>query len=211
MTGSNYYEFEARLAEFDLDANRANWQKQMAFIELLQKWNKAYNLTAIRDPQQMIILHILDSLAVYPHLQGDNILDVGAGAGIPGIPLALCYPDKKFTLLDGNGKKTRFIQQAKIELGLSNVEVIHGRVEACSVENKFDCIISRAFATIATFITLSKGLLINGGQFLAMKGCDPDKEIAEIDDDFFCQEVVSLAVPGLDAERNLVRILARKK
>ncbi len=203
-------QFSNGLQKLHINEQEAKIEKQLAFIRLLHKWNKAYNLTAVKDINQMVTKHLLDSLVILPYINGESLLDVGTGAGLPGVPLALCLPEKKFTLLDGNGKKTRFIKQAIIELGMDNIEVVNARVEKYIPDNKFDIITSRAFSTIADFISLTKHLLKDSGQYLAMKGIDPQEEISKIDPDFFCKEVVSLKVPGLEAERNLVQILVRK-
>lgn len=176
------------------------------YLLLLQKWNRAYNLTSITDPKEMVIKHILDSLSVGAYLQGDQVIDVGAGAGLPGIPLAIFYPNKQLTLLDSNGKKTRFLAQAKAELQLNNVNVVHSRVEAFSPEQCFDTVISRAFATISDMLLWTKHLCCPKGVFLAMKGAYPTDEINKIGDQFLIKDVIRLEVPDLNAERHLVRI-----
>lgn len=178
-------------------------QKMLAYLALLQKWNKVYNLTAIRQPEQMVSSHLLDSLAVLPHLWRGRWLDVGCGAGLPGLVLALMRPDWAFTLLDSNSKKISFVQQAVIELGLRNVSVCCARVEDSQVGGKFDGIISRAFANIADFTTQTRHLLAADGGWVAMKGM-PEQELARLPAGVSVERVIPLQVPGLDAARCLV-------
>ena len=180
--------------------------KLLAFVELLERWNRAYNLTAVRDPAEMLVKHVFDSLAVLPHVQGSPVEDVGSGAGLPGIPLALALPDTHFTLLDSNGKKTRFMIQAAAELKLSNVTVVQARAEAYMAPQAFACIVSRAFASLADFVDLAGGGLAPGGRLLAMKGAVPEEEMTAIPAGFRVLAVHALKVPGLDAERCLVEI-----
>ncbi|MBA2690258.1 MAG: 16S rRNA (guanine(527)-N(7))-methyltransferase RsmG, partial [Burkholderiales bacterium] len=179
--------------------------KLIDYIGLLAKWNKVHNLTAIRRQEQMISHHLLDSLAILPALEGKHkLLDVGSGGGLPGIPLALVESRLKVTLLDSSHKKTAFLRQSKAELGLTNVEVACARVEAWRPAEKFDVIVSRAFADLAEFAASAGWLLAPGGQLLAMKGVYPFEEIAALHPDFQVSKVVSLQVPGLDAARHLV-------
>lgn len=178
----------------------------LAFLQLLAKWNKTYNLTAVRELDQMVPRHLLDSLAVLPHLHGHRVLDVGSGAGLPGIPLALARPDLGFVLLDTNAKKTRFMTQALHELGLKNVEVVNAAVEKYQPAAPFDTVIARAFAAIPDMLGSCRHLCAPGGAFLAMKGVFPQEEIAAVGDGFSVIRVVPLAVPGLDAARHLVII-----
>lgn len=191
------------LVALKLEANEAQQLKIIQFINLLDKWNKAFNLTAVRNKQDMLPLHIFDSLSVLPNLENaKRILDVGSGAGLPGIPLAILQPYREFVLLDGNGKKTRFIKQAIIELQLKNVSVIHGRVEKYSPEMNFDCITTRAFATIGETIEMIKHLLAENARILFMKSNTADVELAEISNQF-SKKVITLDVPGIDAPRTL--------
>ena len=176
------------------------------FLALMLKWNRVYNLTAIREPERMVSHHLLDSLAIVPHVDGENILDVGSGAGLPGIPLAVARPDISVTMLDSNHKKTAFIQQAIAALGLKNARVISERVENLRMPQLFDVIVSRAFAELSDFVTQSGHLLDEGGEFVAMKGQQPDAEIARLPDSFGVKKMLRLVVPGLDAERHLVFI-----
>lgn len=177
--------------------------KLLAYHALLVKWNQAYNLTAVRDPQEMIGRHLLDSLSIYPFLQGKRILDVGSGGGMPGIPMAICYPERSFTLLDSNGKKTRFLTQCKISLGLNNLTVVQSRIEAFEAE-AFDGITSRAFATLKDMVDGSFHLLAENGLFQAMKGVYPEAEIAELDSRVTVVHCHPLTVPGEPGERHLV-------
>jgi len=177
----------------------------LAYHALLVKWNKAYNLTAVRDPEEMIRRHLLDSLSILPHITGERILDVGTGPGLPGIPLAICFPEKNLTLLDSNGKKTRFLTQAKIELKLDNMTPVQSRIESFETE-PFDAITSRAFATLKDMVDGSIHLLKDEGYFYAMKGLYPTEEIGELDNRTTVVDCFALHVPGEEAERHLVKI-----
>ena len=180
------------------------------YIDLLMKWNKAYNLTAIRDPKEMVVKHLLDSLSIVSHIDDSPLLDVGTGPGLPGIPLAITRPDLDITLLDSNGKKTRFLTQAKVSLKLDNVTVIHGRVEdAVSASNtdsdkRYKIVTSRAFASLSDMVTLARDTLATGGRFVAMKGVVPEEEISALPDWVSVEEIISLTVPNLDGERHLI-------
>ena len=178
----------------------------LEYCELLIKWNKTFNLTSVDDPEQMISLHLLDSLAVLPFLPGGRVLDVGTGAGLPGIPLAIARPEQKFVLLDSNGKKTRFLVQASGQLGLENVEVVNQRVELYQAHELFDVIISRAFSSLGQFLSACNHLLSPGGQFLAMKGKLPEDELHDLPDGFQLESSVELKIPGLEAERRLLML-----
>ena len=175
----------------------------LAYVALIVKWNKAYNLTAIRDPDKMITHHVLDSLAIAPYFSGRRVLDVGAGAGLPGIPLAMVFPEKYFTLLDSNGKKTRFLVNAVAELDLVNVDVVQARVEGYHPDDCFDCVVARAFSSLGDLIDKTKHLLCADGRILAMKGQYPTEEIASLRER--C-EVHPIDVPYLDEARHLVVI-----
>jgi 16S rRNA (guanine527-N7)-methyltransferase len=184
-------------------------QKLLEFIALLEKWNRIYNLTAVRDPQQMLTHHILDSLAILPFVNGLRVLDIGSGAGLPGIPLALARPDLEFVLLDANAKKTRFMIQAIGTLDLNNIEVVHARVERYRPERKFDTLIARAFAGMAEILAATAHLVNPHSELLAMKGVYPQSELDLLPSNFTVTETHKLHVPGLDAERHLVRIACR--
>lgn len=196
-------ELQRGILQLRLSVDMDTWRKLLDYLALLVKWNKVYNLTAIRDPRQMVSHHLLDSLAVLPHLTAGRWLDVGCGAGLPGLVLAICQPDWHFTLLDSNSKKTGFVQQAIIELGLKNVQVRCARVENIEVEEKFDGIISRAFTELGDFLKITRHLLADDGRWVAMKGL-PEQELAGVPDDCLVEDVITLCVPGLDAARSLV-------
>ena len=178
----------------------------LAFIELLVKWNAAYNLTAVRDPAEMISRHLLDSLGVQPFVHGSHVADVGTGAGLPGIPLAIALPDRHFVLLDSNGKKTRFVIQAAANLGLRNVEVVQARVEDYRPAQPFATVVTRAFAALRDFVELAGHLGAPGSRFLAMKGDYPADELRALPAGFQTLAVHPLRVPGLDAKRCVVEI-----
>lgn len=190
------------LVAMDVRVDSVTQQKLLDFIALIQKWNKVHNLTAVRDPDDMVTMHLLDCLSVLPHINGATLLDVGSGAGLPGIPLALVRPDLKVTVMDSNHKKASFMRQAKAVLGMDNLQVVCGRVEKYQPESGFSTIISRAFSDLSEFIGLSRHLLGEDGVWLAMKGVYPYDELAQSQD--INSEVVSLRVPGLDAQRHLV-------
>ncbi len=177
-----------------------------AYVDLLAHWNRAYNLTAVRRPQDMVARHILDSLAVLPWLRGRRVLDVGSGAGLPGIPLAVLRPDLEFTLLDSNGKRTRFMTQAVLELKLANTQIVQARVETYQPTAPFDSIVSRAFASLAAYLTGAGRLCASGGDLLAMKGVRPEAELMELPEGYKVMGIHALQVPELGAERHLIRL-----
>lgn len=192
------------LTELGLTAGAEQQDKLLAFTRLLAKWNKIYNLTAITRPADMVRLHLLDSLAVLPFITGQTVLDVGTGAGLPGIPLALLAPQIQFTLLDSNSKKTRFVQQAVIELGLKNVIVVQSRIEQYRPATGFDCILARAFASLPVIVAATRHLLNAGGTLLAQKGKAPLSDYPELDQ--VRLETLALNVPGIDAQRHLIAV-----
>lgn len=192
----------AKVLGVELDERATD--KLMAYIALLAKWNKVYNLTAIDDPQSMVSHHLLDCLAIVPYIYGNRVLDIGSGAGLPGIPLAIIYPNKKFVLLDSNGKKTRFLTQVVTELELDNVEVANTRVEKYSTVDLFDTITARAFSSIGQTLGQSAGLCAPGGLYLFMKGREPAQEIAAIGANFHVVETRLLAVQGIEGQRRLI-------
>jgi 16S rRNA (guanine527-N7)-methyltransferase len=177
-----------------------------AYLALLERWNRAYNLTAVRDPEAMVVRHVLDSLSILPWVEGPRVLDVGSGAGLPGIPLAIARPEYEFSLLDSNGKRTRFLTQVAAELRLNNVSVVRGRVEDYRPETLFNSIVSRAFATLADMVTDAGRLCAPAGRLLAMKGVFPDDELARLPPGYVVVGVYPLHVPSLDAERHLVHL-----
>lgn len=184
-------------------------QQLVAYVALLDKWNKAYNLTSVRDPQQMLIRHIMDSIVVEPHLQGERFIDVGTGPGLPGVPLAIVRPQSHFTLLDSLGKRVRFLRQVKHELGLTNIEPVQSRVEDFPAEPGFDGVISRAFASISDMVSWCHHLPGREGRFYALKGVQPDDEIAALPAPFAVEKIIRLQVPELEGERHLVIIIAQ--
>ena len=180
--------------------------KLLAFTELLLQWNQAYNLTAVRDPAEVVTKHLLDSLAVLPFVAGSPVLDVGTGAGLPGIPLALALQDSHFVLLDSNGKKTRFITHAAAVLPLPNVTAVQARIEDYRPEAPFATVLSRAFASLGDFVGLAGHVCAPGGRLLAMKGTPEESELARLPAGYRVAGVHPLKVPGLDAERCVVEI-----
>lgn len=192
------------LEELGLPLARDAQERLLAYLALLAKWNKTYNLTAIRDADKMISHHLLDSLAVLPHLPQGALADVGAGGGLPGIPLAIAEPGRRVTLNDANHKKAAFLQQAVIELHLANADVHVGRVQAWRPAQKFACVIARGFAELAEFIAACRHLVGPAGVLAAMKGVFPAAELERVPADANCRDVRRLQVPLLEAERHLV-------
>jgi 16S rRNA (guanine527-N7)-methyltransferase len=192
------------LAALPLDLPADRLDRLLAYVALLARWNAAYNLSAVRDPAEMVTRHLLDSLAILPQVRGATLADLGAGAGLPGIPLAIADPARAVTLVDSNGKKARFLRAAVRELGLANVRVVEDRVE--NVRGQFDCVTARAFASLADMLAWGGHLLAPGGTWLALKGRRPDDELASVPPAFAVRDVVALAVPGLDAARHVVII-----
>lgn len=195
-------QLENGLAAMGLSINAPVQQKLLAYLALIYKWNKVHNLTAVREPAEMVTLHLLDSLAVLPHIQAERLLDVGSGAGLPGIPLALCLPQMRVTVLDSSHKKASFMRQAKAELGVDNVEVVCGRVEQFKPEELYDVIISRAFSDLNQFTSLTRHLCKPDAQWLAMKGVHPYDELTQIS--IKPSQIAPLHVAGLKAQRHLV-------
>ena len=179
--------------------------KLLHYLRLLQKWNRVYNLTAVHDPREMVTRHLLDSLAITSHMVG-RVVDVGTGAGLPGIPLALVLPQLRFVLVDSNAKKTRFVIQAVTELGLENVDVVCERVEEFEPPQVFDTLVVRAFAPIANVLAVSSHLCANDGRILIMKGKNPKQELASVPAHYKIVDVHAIRVPGLNAKRHVVVI-----
>lgn len=192
----------AGIAEMGLSVSSEAQQRLLSYIGLLQKWNKVYNLTAVRDPLEMVTLHLLDSLSVLPYIKVKSLLDVGSGGGLPGIVLAICLPQLKVTTIDAVQKKVIFMRQVKGELGLDNLEVVHMRVENYRPAEKFDAIISRALSELGLFISLTKHLIKENGQWLAMKGQAPQDEFNGLA--LSPAKIIPLRVAGLEAKRHLV-------
>jgi 16S rRNA (guanine527-N7)-methyltransferase len=179
-------------------------QKFTEYLALIAKWNRVHNLTAVRETSKMVSVHVLDSLAILPHVQAASVIDVGSGAGLPGIPLALMWPHAHVVLLDSNHKKAAFLRQAVIELGLKNVEVVCERVQAWQPAQKFELVISRAFSDLPEFLKLAGRLCDSHGVVAAMKGVYPHEELAQLPATFELQAAIALKVPGLAAQRHLV-------
>ncbi|MES9900483.1 MAG: 16S rRNA (guanine(527)-N(7))-methyltransferase RsmG [Sedimenticola sp.] len=196
----------AGLKAMGIELSEEQHQKLLNYLALLVKWNRAFNLTAIRDPKEMVSRQLLDALSILHLVQGSRVLDVGTGPGLPGIPLAIVLPGVWFTLLDSNGKKTRFVQQSIGTLGLRNVEVIQARVEAFHPQQGYDTITSRAFASLPKMVQLTSHLLADGGQYLAMKGIDPVEELGQLGLEEMKVERVTLFVPETTGERHAVVI-----
>ena len=194
------------LESLEIPSDSQQQDKLLAFIHLLGKWNRVYNLTAINEPSKIVTHHILDSLSIVPFINGHRILDIGAGAGLPGIPLAIMLTGIEFTLIDSNSKKSRFMQQAMAELDMKNVTVEQVRVEQYNPGNLFDTVISRAFASLEKIAKLSAPLCVDDGLILAMKGVYPEQEIESISKSFEIKAVHKIQVPGIDAERNVILI-----
>jgi 16S rRNA (guanine527-N7)-methyltransferase len=197
---------EQLCSKLTFEVSQAEQSLLLDYIQLLFKWNKAYNLTAVRNPQEMVTHHLMDCLILKPYFSSSNMLDVGTGGGFPGIPLAILYPNMSMTLVDCNAKKIRFLTQAVHELGITCVKPVHGRVEAVDVTEKFEIITSRAFASLQDMVKLTAHLLSENGRYLAMKGVIPEQEIAELPTGFTVSNITPLQVPGLDAQRHLIEI-----
>ena len=194
------------LAAMDMRLDDQQQQRLLDFLALLNKWNRAYNLTAVREPGEMVSRQLLDSLSIASFINTDHLLDVGAGGGLPGIPLAIAFPERRFTLLDSNSKKTRFLTQSVLELGLDNVEVFHGRAEQYQPGKRFTQISSRAFTALENLVNWCGHLLAEDGQFLAMKGQFPDDEVAALPAPWQVQSSIPLQVPGTTGDRHLLLV-----
>lgn len=204
---------EQRLADgcraLAVATDAATQKRLLEYLALLVKWNRAYNLTAVRDPLEMVTRHLLDSLSIAPFLRGQRLIDVGSGGGLPGVPMAILFPQQEFHLLDSNGKKARFLFQVKTALALDNMTVHQARVEAFQPDAAFDTVLSRAFSTLADMVAGCRHLLAGDGHFLAMKGVYPAAEIDALAGSCDICAVHSLTVPGLDEQRHLVDFTLR--
>ncbi|MEF2524114.1 16S rRNA (guanine(527)-N(7))-methyltransferase RsmG [Vibrio mimicus] len=201
---------DALISNTTLSVTEQQREQLVGYVQLLDKWNKAYNLTSVRDPMEMLVKHILDSLVVSVHLEGERFIDVGTGPGLPGIPLAIMHPDKQFVLLDSLGKRIRFLKQVIHELKINNVLPVQSRVEEFDPEQGFDGVLSRAFASMIDMVNWCQHLpKPNGGVFLALKGVRPDDEITLLPEWCSVTDIKALQVPELEGERHLV-ILSRK-
>ncbi|MBN6076011.1 16S rRNA (guanine(527)-N(7))-methyltransferase RsmG [Aggregatibacter actinomycetemcomitans] len=200
---------DSLLAQAKIQPSDQQKQQLIDLVNLLNKWNKAYNLTSVRDPQDMLVKHILDSLVVSPYLQGDRFIDVGTGPGLPGLPLAIINPDKRFVLLDSLGKRISFIRNAVRELGLTNVTPVLSRVEEYQPEEKFNGVLSRAFASLKDMTEWCRHLPKSDGMFYALKGIYQQEEVQNLNDQFQIENVIPLEVPTLIGERHLI-LLTKK-
>jgi len=199
----------ALLKSADITLTDLQKRQLVGYVDMLNKWNKAYNLTSVRDPEQMLVRHILDSIVVEPHLQGERFIDVGTGPGLPGVPLAIVRPQSHFTLLDSLGKRVRFLRQVQHELKLENITPVQSRVEEFSADPSFDGVISRAFASLNDMVSWCHHLPGSQGRFYALKGILPQDEIAALPKGYVVEQVTSLAVPQLEGERHLVIIASQ--
>jgi 16S rRNA (guanine527-N7)-methyltransferase len=198
----------ALIKETSLEVSTEQISLLIQYVELLNKWNKAYNLTSVRDPKDMMIKHIMDSLMVGPHLKGQSFIDVGTGPGLPGIPLAILYPERNFVLLDSLGKRITFLRQVVFQLKLNNVTPIKSRVEQYHPEQAFDGVLSRAFSSLNDMVTWCEHLVsVDHGRFLALKGIYPSDEIAALPSNIAVANSYAIAVPQLDGERHLIELV----
>nr|WP_233149056.1 16S rRNA (guanine(527)-N(7))-methyltransferase RsmG [Shimwellia pseudoproteus] len=203
-------ELNRLLSEAGITLSDHQKHQLIGYVDMLNKWNKAYNLTSVRDPKEMLVRHIMDSIVVEPALQGERFIDVGTGPGLPGIPLAIVRPQSHFTLLDSLGKRVRFLRQVQHELNLDNITPVQSRVEAFPAEPPFDGVISRAFASLTDMLNWCHHLTGEQGRFYALKGVEPVEELQHLDAAFTLEKVVRLNVPRLDGERHLVIIQPKK-
>ena len=203
-----HLELTAGLAALDINPHCA--PTLLAYLTILLRWNRSYNLTAIKDPQAMVQRHLLDALAIHHYIDAQRLADLGSGAGVPGIPLAIACPTVQVDLIESNGKKVRFLREVVRCLYLANVQVIHNRIEAIDAPQRYDCLVARALCTLARLVTLSAGLLRRPGQLLAMKGVYPAEEIAALPPLWSIAAVYPLTVPGLNEQRHLV-VLRRRE
>ena len=194
------------MASLSLDCSEGQLEKLLGYIELLKKWNSAYNLLGGNESSSLVSRHILDSLSISPYLQGEMFADIGAGAGLPGIPLAILNPEKEFVLIDSNGKKTRFMFQVKIQLGLSNISVENCRIEHYQSNRQIDMVMCRAFSTIADALAMIEPIFSGDSKFLAMKGQYPEGEIAQLPEGFELARSIQLDVPGSESQRHLIEV-----
>nr|WP_275974553.1 16S rRNA (guanine(527)-N(7))-methyltransferase RsmG [Shewanella algicola] len=199
-------QLQTYLAEMKISATELQKKQLIGFVEMLAKWNKAYNLTSVRDPEQMLIRHIMDSLTVSPYLEGNRFIDVGTGPGLPGIPLAIMNPDREFVLLDSLGKRIRFQKQVQFELKINNITSVESRVEAYQPEDKFDGVLSRAFASIQDMLSWCHHLPKENGIYYALKGQLSEQELQQMPAGFSLVDTIVLHVPKLDEQRHLLKI-----
>lgn len=210
MTDLIREELQRGISSLSLNCNEEMLSSLLLYIDLLKKWNSAYNLLGGNESDSLISRHILDSLSVDPYLEGSLIADIGAGAGLPGIPLAILNPGKNFVLIDANGKKTRFMFQAKIQLGLENISIENCRIEHYQSIQQIDMVIMRAFSTLADALTMLKPIFSDECKLLAMKGHYPEDEIARLPDGFELSKSTKLDVPGTESQRHLIEVMRKR-
>ncbi|OCR25476.1 16S rRNA methyltransferase [Pseudomonas syringae] len=204
VTPQHAEELSRGAQQLGVNLSESQHTQLLAYLALLIKWNKAYNLTAVRNPDEMVSRHLLDSLSVVPFIEGPRWLDVGSGGGMPGIPLAILFPEMKVTVLDSNGKKTRFLTQVKLELKLDNLEVIHSRAESYQPAVPFTGIVSRAFSSLEDFTGWTRHMGDTDTRWLAMKGLHPADELVALPADFYLDSAQALTVPGCQGQRHLL-------
>jgi 16S rRNA (guanine527-N7)-methyltransferase len=213
IRGTLQRQLQEGLDTLELELDLAQQKQLLDYIALLLKWNKAFNLSGVRDASGILSRHIFDSLTLAPSLTGNIVLDVGTGPGLPGIPLAICFPEKQFVLLDSNSKKTRFVFQARLELGLANVDIHNARIEMFDEIDHIDTIVSRAFSSLSDFVNLTRHLTAGPkrrrrARILAMKGMYPADEISSLPEDYAVTRIVKAYLPGSAAERHIIEIEA---
>ena len=210
MTHPNREELQRGIAALSLECSEKQLVALLAYIDLLQKWNSAYNLLGGNESAGLVSRHILDSLSINPYLDGKLIADIGAGAGLPGIPLAILNPDKNFVLIDSNGKKTRFMFQAKIQLELGNISVENCRIEHYQSKQQIDMVMCRAFSTLADALAMLEPIFSDDCKLLAMKGQYPEAELAKLPAGFELGKSIKLKVPGSESQRHLIEVMRKK-
>jgi 16S rRNA (guanine527-N7)-methyltransferase len=198
------------ISSLSLNCSEEQLVSLLAYIELLKKWNSAYNLLGANETADLVSRHILDSLSINPHIEGNLIADIGAGAGLPGIPLAILNPDKRFVLIDSNGKKTRFMFQAKIQLGLGNITIENCRIEHYQSKQQIDMVMCRAFSTLTDALAMLQPIFMDSCRLLAMKGYYPHDEIAQLPEGFELTKSIKLEVPGSESQRHLIEVMRSK-
>jgi 16S rRNA (guanine527-N7)-methyltransferase len=194
------------LSQLDIAVNQQQQNTLIDYVLMMDKWNKAYNLTSVRDPRDMVLKHLMDSVVIAPHITGQVYIDVGTGPGLPGIPLAILHPDKTFILLDSLGKRVRFMKQVAYELKIANIEAVQSRVEDYHASVSIDGVLSRAFASLKDMLHWCQHLVDSSGTFLALKGQFPEEEIRQLPTGFSLGEVIKLQVPDLEGDRHLIKI-----
>ncbi len=210
MTESIREELYRGISSLSLNCSEEQLVSLLAYIELLKKWNSAYNLLGANETPDLVSRHILDSLSINPHIEGNLIADIGAGAGLPGIPLAILNSDKRFVLIDSNGKKTRFMFQAKIQLGLDNITIENCRIEHYQSKQQIDMVMCRAFSTLADALAMLQPIFMDSCRLLAMKGYYPHDEIAQLPEGFELTKSIKLEVPGSESQRHLIEVMRSK-